>query len=182
MQFLSTLANIGFVLPLFAALLCMLLLQRDYLVAATWGGGVSLSLLIALSIRWLLRLDWDLPNFPSGHVTLAVAFYGGLLVIFLCGRGSGRAIGLPVVGLLFACVAFLEGWSRVLLTHHTWVDVGGGFLVGTVGLVATGCPWTYASVNAGLKGWLIATTLAVAPLAFFSEAWVDGIIRHWVAM
>jgi membrane-associated phospholipid phosphatase len=181
MQTLSTLANIGFIAPLFAAVLCLLLARRDYLVAATWGGGVLLSLLIALSIKWMLRLDTDLPHFPSGHVSLAVAFYGGLLVIFLSGRGD-RPVGMPMVVLLLGCVALAEGWSRVTLTEHTWVDVAGGFVVGLGGLMATGCPWTYARVRAKRRIWLAATILVAAPFAFFSNMWLDGLIRHVIAL
>ncbi|WP_049974041.1 phosphatase PAP2 family protein [Azospirillum sp. B4] len=182
MQILSTLATIGFVLPLFAALMGMLLARRDYLVAAAWGGGVMMSLLIALAIRGMTRETPELYYFPSGHVTLAVAFYGGLLVIYLRGgHGHGR-LALPIVGLALAGVALLEGWSRILLTHHTWVDVVGGFVVGTLGLLATGCPWAVRRIRTGSRLWLAATLAVAAPLAFFSVAWLDGMIRNIVAL
>ncbi len=182
MELISTFATIGFILPLFVAVLCMILARRDFLIAVTWGGGVLLSLLIAMLIRHLLRLEPSLPHFPSGHVTLAVAFYGGLLVIFCGGRTADRGVGLPVVGLFLAGIALLEGWSRVTLTHHTWLDVGGGLFVGTVGLLATGCPWTYRHASRGLRLWLVATLLVAGPLAFIGVGWLDGVIRRMVAI
>ncbi|MBB6253668.1 phosphatase PAP2 family protein [Nitrospirillum iridis] len=182
MQLLSTLATIGFVLPLFVALMGMLLARRDYLVAAAWGGGVMVSLLIALLIRGMLRETPELSHFPSGHVTLAVAFYGGLLVIYLRGGLNHGRLALPVVALVLAGVALLEGWSRVLLTEHTWVDVVGGFIVGTLGLLATGCPWAVRRIQSGSRLWLAATLAVAIPLAFFSVTWLDGMIRHFVSI
>jgi membrane-associated phospholipid phosphatase len=182
MQLLSTLATIGFVLPLFIALMGMLLARRDYLVAAAWGGGVMMSLLIALVIRGMLREDPDLPHFPSGHVTLAVAFYGGLLVIYLRGGLNHGRMALPVILVALASIALLEGWSRVLLTEHTWVDVMGGFIVGSLGLLATGCPWAVRRIQSGSRLYLAATLAVAAPLAFFNVSWLDSLIRNFVVL
>ncbi|MDG3442930.1 phosphatase PAP2 family protein [Nitrospirillum amazonense] len=182
MQLLSTLATIGFVLPVFAALMGMLLARRDYSVAAAWGGGVVLSLLIALAIRGMLRADPDLPHFPSGHVTLAVAFYGGLLVIYLRGGHSHGRMALPLIITALASIALVEGWSRVLLTEHTWVDVIGGFVVGSLGLLATGCPWAVRRIQRGSRLYLAATLAVAIPLAFLNVRWLDSLIRTFVVL
>ncbi|MDZ5645922.1 phosphatase PAP2 family protein [Nitrospirillum sp. BR 11828] len=182
MQLLSTLATIGFVLPLFVALVGVLLARRDYLVAAAWGGGVATSLLVALAIRAVLRGDPDLPHFPSGHVTLAVAFYGGLLVIYLRGGLNRDRTTLPMFLAGLAVIALLEGVSRILLTEHTWVDVLGGFAVGSLGLLATGCPWAVRRIRTGSRLWLAATLAVTIPIAFLTVGWLDGLIRHWVTL
>lgn len=182
MQLLNTLATIGFVLPLFVALLGMLLARRDYLVAACWGGGVTMALLIAFGIRGMLRDDPDLPHFPSGHVTLAVAFYGGLLIIWLRGGQAPGRRNLPLVALALVAIALVEGWSRVVTTEHTWVDVTGGFIVGTAGLLITGCPWAVRRIQSGSRLWLAATLAVAAPFAFFNVTWLDGLIRNFVVL
>jgi membrane-associated phospholipid phosphatase len=180
MQFISTLADIGFVIPVFFAGVLMLLARRDYGVAMCWGGGVLLAVTVTGLLKAQLRGDPLLPFFPSGHVSLAVAFYGGLLVILLGVRGNrrwGRWVGIV---LLFAAIAAIEGWSRVTLTEHTWTDVAGGFVVGTLALGVLGCPWAYRQLAAGSRAWLAAAVVLASPAGLATQDWLGYALRTMV--
>lgn len=67
-------------------------------------------------------------SFPSGHATLAAAFYGFL--IYLAWRmlppGRARTATVSILALLIALIAF----SRLYLGVHFLSDVTGGLLLG----------------------------------------------------
>ncbi len=74
-------------------------------------------------------------SFPSGHVMFYVSFYGFLwfLTYTLLRHGPLRVALLVVFGLL----VLLVGPSRVYLGQHWSSDVLGGYLLGSVVLIAT---------------------------------------------
>jgi membrane-associated phospholipid phosphatase len=65
-------------------------------------------------------------GFPSGHVSGAVAFFGGLALAF----------PLPAVRIIAVIVCLLMPISRLYLGVHFLADVTGGFLLGCIGLAA----------------------------------------------
>ncbi len=83
--------------------------------------------------------------FPSGHATIAVAFYG--FIGYLLIRGSKR--WTHRVNLFFATLflVLLIGLSRIVLGVHYLSDVLSGYLVGTLWLI----------VAIGITEWLVAT-------------------------
>ncbi len=128
-------------LLLVAACLLLWLLNRKYammgLLMSTLGGAVFLT---------LGKLAFQRPrpaeavilessySFPSGHATIAVAFYGflGYLVVRSASQWSAR------VKLFFATMGLvlLIGASRIVLGVHYLSDVWAGYLVGALWLIA----------------------------------------------
>jgi membrane-associated phospholipid phosphatase len=80
-------------------------------------------------------------SFPSGHATVAVAFYGFLTYIVM--REAKR--WEVKVNICFAGigVVLLIGFSRLYLGVHYLSDVWGGYLVGALWLIAgiSMCEW-----------------------------------------
>src|SRR4051794_21312908 len=83
LSLLSQLADIGFAGSLIVVALAVLAVRGHLRVAVCWGAGMLLALGAVVLIKRLTAGNPDLPHFPSGHVTLAVAFYGGLALV-LC--------------------------------------------------------------------------------------------------
>lgn len=72
-------------------------------------------------------------SFPSGHATIAIAFYGFLIYIFLKEEKNwGQKVSVVFVGLL---IILAIGLSRLYLGVHYLSDVGGGYLSGLLGLI-----------------------------------------------
>lgn len=72
-------------------------------------------------------------SFPSGHATIAVAFYGFLVYILLKeAKNWGQKVSIVFGGLL---IILAIGISRLYLGVHYFSDVGGGYLLGLLGLV-----------------------------------------------
>jgi undecaprenyl-diphosphatase len=87
--------------------------------------------------------DYPVPSshsFPSGHATMAVAFYGvlGLLVALELGGRRSRWGALAAGAIL----ALLIGFSRNYLGVHYPSDVLGGYLLGASWAAAAGAGFT----------------------------------------
>ncbi len=72
-------------------------------------------------------------SFPSGHATMAVAFYGFLAYILIKNAKQWKR----KVNIFFAVVILilLIGFSRLYLGVHYFSDVWGGYLVGSIWLI-----------------------------------------------
>jgi membrane-associated phospholipid phosphatase len=167
MELLNTLADVGFVAPLLAAAVLMLLARGHAEAALRWAIAFVLAAAATGLLKALLRDTADLPHFPSGHVCVAVAFYGGLFSILMGGRG-GMWLNLPIV----VPIALLSGWSRVETTAHTWIDVLGGFAIGTLFLALLGCWRMSRPVEAATRKWMLAAIVLAAPVGFASFTWL----------
>jgi undecaprenyl-diphosphatase len=129
-----------------AAALVLALRQRGreaaMLAFAVTSGAIALPVLKLLFDRPRPDLLWHLVNettwsFPSGHAMGAMILYPLLGYIAGYGRGTTRAGGLAVAGVL---LTLLIGMTRIVLGVHWASDVIGGWLIGgafalvTVGL------------------------------------------------
>ena len=83
------------------------------------------------------------------------------------GRG-GMWLNLPLV----VPIALLSGWSRVETTAHTWIDVLGGFAIGTLFLALLGCWRMSRPVDAPARKWMLAAIVLAAPVGFASYTWL----------
>ena len=101
--------------------------------ASVVGGGLLEVILKAVYERprpdlvppWVRATSW---SFPSGHATLATAFFGGLAaVVFHVTRRQGLRIAAVI---LAAVAAGSVALSRVYLGVHWISDVAAGVLVG----------------------------------------------------
>lgn len=114
--------------------------ERNYAIAgllASSLGAAAFSILGKLAFQRprptgavLLETSY---SFPSGHATIAVAFYGflGYLLIRSATRWKLRVnLLLSTLGLVF-----LIGLSRILLGVHYLSDVWAGYLVGALWLI-----------------------------------------------
>jgi membrane protein DedA with SNARE-associated domain/membrane-associated phospholipid phosphatase len=80
-------------------------------------------------------------SFPSGHATIAVAFYGFLSYLFIrLAPNWKRKVNLFFAGIL---IILLIGLSRIYLDEHYLSDVYGGYLVGAMWLIVAVslCEW-----------------------------------------
>jgi membrane-associated phospholipid phosphatase len=169
---LSAVADIGYAAPLIVLALTVLLLRGHWRLALSWGVGIVAALSVTVLLKWALADDPVLRHFPSGHVVLAVVFYGGLVLLLL-------PIGLRMLPLLLVLggIALVEGISRVALTEHGWLDVAGGMVVGVSGLVLTGNPWSWGAVTTRDRMWLTGTLATGMPFASFAHSGIDPWIR-----
>lgn len=165
-------AEIGFAGTMIVLALAVLSARGHTRLAFCWSVGIATALVAALLLKWVMADDDLLNHFPSGHVVLAVVFYGGLVVVLLP-RGAAPSS----VILILASVAVAEGVSRVVLTEHGWMDVAGGFVVGIVGLAATGSPWAWNEITARDRLWLVGALMTGAPFAWLVHFHIDPVIR-----
>jgi len=77
-------------------------------------------------------------SFPSGHATIAVAFYGYLAYFFI--KSLKDKYTWPIIILTFLII-ILIGFSRLYLGVHYLSDVLAGYLVGGLALIG-GIVWT----------------------------------------
>jgi membrane-associated phospholipid phosphatase len=172
LAWLSAIADIGYAGPLIMLALAVLLLRGHWQVALSWGIGIVSALSVTVLLKWAFADDPLLRHFPSGHVVLAVVFYGGLVLLLLPGQ-----LRLTTLLLILGGIALAEGASRVALTEHGWLDVGGGLIVGLSGLVLTGNPWSWRAVTARDRLWLTATLGTAMPFASMAHSDIDPWIR-----
>jgi membrane-associated phospholipid phosphatase len=100
--------------------------------ATLWA--VAISYLLAHVNRWL-DLWASHPNFPSGHVTAATCMWTALALV----DRRYAPLGLAVLALLaYALVA--AGW-------HGRLDVAGGFVLGSMAMLAFGAPYRRARAS-----------------------------------
>ena len=93
-------------------------------------------------------------SFPSGHATIAVAFYGFLTYLLIRFTPSWkRKVNLFFAGVL---IILAIGLSRVYLGMHYISDVWGGYLVGAIWLI----------VGISLSEWLGSKNAKAVPLSF----------------
>jgi undecaprenyl-diphosphatase len=72
-------------------------------------------------------------SFPSGHATIAIAFYGFLIYLLIRNVGKWRAkVNIFITG---TAIILLIGFSRLYLGVHYVSDVWGGYLVGAMWLI-----------------------------------------------
>jgi len=108
--------------------------------------GLLLSLLLSEALTSSAKIAFHRPrpdvmlilersySFPSGHSTVAVAFYGFLAYIIARQASAWKTRANYLVA--GAAVALLIGFSRLYLGEHYLSDVWGGYLIGALGLAA----------------------------------------------
>ena len=86
-------------------------------------------------------------SFPSGHATIAVAFYGFLAYIFFRESKQWSARANIIFAGLFIIIAI--GLSRLYLDVHYVSDVWAGYLVGLLWLIVgiTVCEWIRQKID-----------------------------------
>jgi membrane-associated phospholipid phosphatase len=178
MRLLSQLADIGFAGSLIVLALAILAMGGHLRVALCWGSGMLLALVVVLAVKSTMVNDRSFPHFPSGHVALAVTFYGGLVLVLLRDEvppGWWR----PLLFFLILCaIGGIQGLSRVTLTEHGWVDVAGGLVAGIGGLVVTGNPRAWTSIARRDRIWLAGALVAAIPLNCMIYPHIDPLIRR----
>lgn len=125
---------------LLMVVLLLWLLSRKYVIA-----GLLVSVIGAAAFSTLSKLVFERPrpteavlleitySFPSGHATIAVAFYGFLGYLLI--RSATRWKMQINLLLLTVVLVFLIGLSRIMLGVHYLSDVWAGYLVGAQWLV-----------------------------------------------
>jgi membrane-associated phospholipid phosphatase len=173
MMFLTNFADQAVMLPVVAAIACVLAIQGWRRGALVWLGvvAVTFGLILLLKLVFLacppLFGPTDIRS-PSGHVAAATVVCGGLAALLT----RCRASILPVA--LFA--AAVIGVSRLMLGAHSVPEVVLGALVGLAGAIAlralAGAP------PAMRPGRLLAVVVIVAALFHGMRLPAEAAIRH----
>ncbi len=145
-------AGSGFVIAPAAAICCLILYRSRHtaaaaLIALSSAGAMLIfyvdKLLVARPRPAVAHLEVPVhSSFPSGHATLATAFYLALLLVFLAGK-SPRAWRASAIGVSLLLVGI--ALSRVYLGVHYPSDVAAGGLLGAAWSLTTarlGVSWT----------------------------------------
>ncbi len=175
--FLSAIAGIGEILPLFLVLEIVLLLVGRRDLAGRWGAGFVVCLLGTYLLKWLDQQLSYPPMFPSGHVSMAVYAFGGLAFLLL-GRGKARErLGWIALG----AIGIAEGISRLRLTEHNWFDVTGGIALGIVCLPLVGCPAKWRELPLAARAALaVAFCVALVPVSIYGPR-LDLLLHRYAA-
>lgn len=113
--------------------------KRTYIIAllVTIGGAALLNSLAKLAIhRPRPELGFYTEqsySFPSGHATLAIAFYGFVAYLLLRHVRRWKVRVSIILSALLVIIAI--GFSRMYLGVHFFSDVWGGYLMGTLWLL-----------------------------------------------
>jgi membrane-associated phospholipid phosphatase len=174
---LSLSAEIGFAGSLIMLALIMLAACGHLRVVLCWGCGMLLGLGVVLVIKRLMGQDPELSHFPSGHVALAVTFYGGLALILLRDELPSTPWRPLLLLAILGAVGLAEGISRMVLTEHGWMDVVGGFLIGLCGLAVTGNPWAWEPIGRRDRLWVGGTLLVALPFSWLLYPHINPWIR-----
>lgn len=107
--------------------------------------GLLTALVGSTFFDWLTKLVFHRPrppfpvylepsySFPSGHATVAVAFYGFLIYYLTRSARKVRTRAIILTGGFFLILAI--GFSRLYLSVHYLSDVWGGYLLGGLWLI-----------------------------------------------
>jgi undecaprenyl-diphosphatase len=145
--FMNTLTDFGsspIIIPVFVAVVAVLLWKRRYGAAAFLGLASGGALVLDVTMKLFFQrprqqLAWArvLPDysFPSGHTMNAVVFYVALALILW--SVFGRRTGLVAMGVAIV-LALGVGVSRIYLGYHYLTDVVGGLMAGTAWLLVVG--------------------------------------------
>ena len=89
-------------------------------------------------------------SFPSGHATIAVAFYGTLALLVAIRLQGWRRWGVTVAGV---AVVVLIGFSRLYLGVHYPTDIIAGYLAAAIWTGAVGAVLVYRELLHDLREW-----------------------------
>ena len=182
LSLLSLSADIGFAGSLIMLALVLLTVRGHLRLALLWGTGMLLGLGAVLIIKRLMAHDPEWSHFPSGHVALAVTFYGGLALVLF--RDELRLTPWrPLFFLaILSAIALAEGISRMVLAEHDWVDVVGGYLIGVGGLAVAGNPWAWESTGRIDRLWLAGALMVALPFSWLLYPHINPWIRHFAGV
>jgi membrane-associated phospholipid phosphatase len=138
--FLANFGDLAVLGPAAFAVFVLLLVQRRRRDALAWIAGFGLCFVATLAMKaafgsfrlTVLGHTFNAASFPSGHVALSTAFYGGLATMTWSATRSW--IGRAVAAALVALVALIAVAVVALWWHHT-LDVAVGFLVGAASVL-----------------------------------------------
>jgi membrane-associated phospholipid phosphatase len=130
----------------------------------------------------LTALDPEWSRFPSGHVALAVTFYGGLALVLLRQELPSTPWRPLFFLAILGAIALAQGISRMVLTEHGWMDVVGGFLIGVGGLAVAGNPWAWESIGRRDRVWVAGALLTAMPFSWLLYPHINPLIRHFAGV
>lgn len=129
-----------------SAVTALLLLRKQWLLAASWSLALAGNGLLNRFLKWIFQRDRPLHehgllieqgwSFPSGHASGALVAYG--MLAYLLMRVVPKAWHIPLVCAAIALILSI-GFSRVFLQVHYFSDVIAGYMSGTAWLVV--CVW-----------------------------------------
>lgn len=109
-------------------------------------------------------------SFPSGHVTLSIAFYGFIAMLLL--KTIRKPVYQKVIYYTYTAILLLVCFSRLYLGAHWFTDIIGGILLGGLCFFIMKVLY-YREATRGVKPQLIIITsllsIAVCWTAFFSR-------------
>jgi undecaprenyl-diphosphatase len=143
MLFLTHLGD-KYIIALFSVILLIFLLyKKPYLKTEMFILTMGSAVVFSQALKYLIRRPRPLEmliektsfSFPSGHATLAIAFFGMLIYLFKnkIKNKTSRYLFIIINILLILVI----GFSRLYLNIHWFTDVLAGFVLGLICIIGS---------------------------------------------
>lgn len=179
----TALGDSGFVFPASAGLCVALLSSGDRRTALAFAAAVATCAALTVAAKIAFMIYGGSPgaaavHSPSGHASMATAFFSslGLIAARSNGAGPGR-VGAAICALLVVLIAV----SRVTLRAHTWAETVVGV---AIGLASFALFWRFAAKRPPIDGRMLAVffVLVLALYAAFGvSVTVEEPLEHIAA-
>ena len=164
--------------------------------ASVFVSAWSLSLAVVLLLTFLVKIvayrcqidpsapisNWRLLS-PSGHTSLATAFYGCTALVLAKGKPDWQRLAFAILAM---AIVVAVGASRVILLDHSILEVVVGSLLGAIAILAFVHVIQNPPAPPRLYQGLLAATgvlaLGLFAAAFFGEQWTVEAMIHRAAI
>jgi hypothetical protein len=147
-------------------------------LAQGWAVAFGLCIILTVSGKLAFYLEHDAAvgsraNSPSGHVAIAMTFYGGCAMLLSFRRRPSVRYLATAATFLFVCVLAA---SRLALGLHTLSEISVGLLIGSacLALFAGQLRFEAAPIDAGQ----LATLLLLLAITRFARVDAEQLIAH----
>ena len=188
---LSLMGDPLLLLPI-SLIMALLVASRASVFVSAWSFALAIALLLTFVVKivaYRCQIDPSAPisNWrflsPSGHTSLATAFYGCTAVFLASGKPGWQRLALAF---LTVAIVVAVGASRVMLLDHSILEVMVGSLLGAIAVLAFVLvirhPPSPPRLNRGLLAALGVLALGVFAAASFGDQWTVEAMIHRAAM
>lgn len=143
MLIITSLGNKYIIAILSVILLIFLLYKRPYLKTETFVLTMGLAVILSQLLKIIIKIPRPENalihatgfSFPSGHATLAIAFFGMLIYLFT-EKFKNKTLKTLFISVNVFLI-LLIGFSRMYLNVHWFIDIIAGFVLGLICIFAS---------------------------------------------